>query len=74
VMTHPDWRKKGLFSALDRACMQETARQGWPIVFDENVLEPKKTVKVEFVNDKGVDTQEVVVGAHETKDVTCTAH
>jgi GNAT superfamily N-acetyltransferase len=33
VMTHPDWRKKGLFSALDRACMQETARQGWPIVF-----------------------------------------
>jgi len=24
------------------------------------VLEPKKTVKVEFVNDKGVDTQEVV--------------
>src|SRR5215218_8075976 len=33
VMTHPDWRKQGLFSALDRACMQETARLGWPLVF-----------------------------------------
>src|SRR5881394_1004457 len=33
VMTHPDWRKKGLFSALDRACMDETKRLGWPIVF-----------------------------------------
>jgi GNAT superfamily N-acetyltransferase len=33
VMTHPEWRKKGLFSALDRAAMAETARLGWPIVF-----------------------------------------
>jgi len=33
VMTHPDWRKKGLFSALDRACMAETKRLGWPAVF-----------------------------------------
>lgn len=33
VMTHPDWRKRGLFSALDRACMQESARRGWPLVF-----------------------------------------
>jgi GNAT superfamily N-acetyltransferase len=33
VMTHPEWRKKGLFSALDRAAMAETARLGWPVVF-----------------------------------------
>jgi len=33
VMTHPDWRKKGLFSALDSACMEETKRLGWPAVF-----------------------------------------
>lgn len=33
VMTHPAWRKKGLFSALDRACMAETKRLGWPAVF-----------------------------------------
>ncbi len=33
VMTHPEWRKKGLFSALDRAAMVETARLGWPMVF-----------------------------------------
>lgn len=33
VMTHPEWRKKGLFSALDRACMQATEKLGWPIVF-----------------------------------------
>lgn len=33
VMTHPKWRKKGLFSALDRACMEETKRLGWPLVF-----------------------------------------
>jgi GNAT superfamily N-acetyltransferase len=33
VMTHPEWRKKGLFSALDRACMAETARLAWPAVF-----------------------------------------
>ena len=33
VMTHPDWRKKGLFSALDRACVEEARRLGWPLVF-----------------------------------------
>jgi len=33
VMTHPDWRRRGIFSSLDRACMQETARLGWPVVF-----------------------------------------
>lgn len=33
VMTDPEWRKRGLFSALDRACMEETARLGWPCVF-----------------------------------------
>ncbi len=33
VMTHPDWRKRGLFSALDRAAMAESKRLGWPIVF-----------------------------------------
>jgi GNAT superfamily N-acetyltransferase len=32
VMTHPDWRRRGLFSALDRAALQETARRGWPVV------------------------------------------
>jgi GNAT superfamily N-acetyltransferase len=33
VMTHPDWRKRGLFSALDRACMEAARRLGWPLVF-----------------------------------------
>ncbi len=33
VMTHPDWRKRGLFSALDRAAIAETKRLGWPVVF-----------------------------------------
>lgn len=33
VMTHPAWRKRGLFSALDRAAMAESARLGWPVVF-----------------------------------------
>jgi predicted N-acetyltransferase YhbS len=33
VMTHPDWRKRGLFSALDRACMQAAKERGWPLVF-----------------------------------------
>lgn len=33
VMTHPAWRKRGIFSRLDRACMQEAARRGWPLVF-----------------------------------------
>jgi GNAT superfamily N-acetyltransferase len=30
VMTHPEWRSRGLFSALDRACREETKRLGWP--------------------------------------------
>ena len=33
VMTHPDWRKRGIFSGLDKRCMEETARLGWPAVF-----------------------------------------
>jgi len=32
-MTHPEWRKRGIFSGLDRRCMAETAKLGWPIVF-----------------------------------------
>ncbi|MDP6410613.1 MAG: GNAT family N-acetyltransferase [Planctomycetota bacterium] len=31
VMTHPDWRKRGIFSGLDRACMEEVRRLGWPV-------------------------------------------
>lgn len=33
VMTHPDWRKRGLFSALDRAALAEARARGWPVVF-----------------------------------------
>lgn len=33
VMTHPEWRKRGIFSGLDRRCMEEAARLGWPLVF-----------------------------------------
>lgn len=33
VMTHPDWRKRGIFSKLDQRAMEETAKLGWPIVF-----------------------------------------
>jgi GNAT superfamily N-acetyltransferase len=33
VMTHPDWRKRGLFTALDRACMAAAKEAGWPVVF-----------------------------------------
>ncbi len=33
VMTHPDWRKRGIFSQLDRAAMAEAKRRGWPLVF-----------------------------------------
>ena len=33
VMTHPDWRKRGIFSSLDAAAMRETARLGWTMVF-----------------------------------------
>ncbi|QDU67387.1 GNAT family N-acetyltransferase [Engelhardtia mirabilis] len=33
VMTHPDWRKRGIFSSLDRASMVEAGRRGWAAVF-----------------------------------------
>ncbi len=33
VMTHPDWRKRGIFSSLDAEALRETARRGWPLVF-----------------------------------------
>jgi GNAT superfamily N-acetyltransferase len=33
VMTHPDWRNRGLFSALDRAAMAATEKRGWAHVF-----------------------------------------
>jgi GNAT superfamily N-acetyltransferase len=33
VMTHPAWRKRGIFSSLDRACMAAAAQAGWPLVF-----------------------------------------
>ncbi len=33
VMTHPEWRKRGIFSGLDKRAMQETALLGWPFVF-----------------------------------------
>ena len=33
VMTHPEWRKRGIFSSLDAACMLETKKRGWPAVF-----------------------------------------
>ncbi len=33
VMTHPEWRKRGIFSDLDRRAMEETKALGWPLVF-----------------------------------------
>ncbi len=33
VMTHPDWRGRGIFSALDAAAMRDTAERGWAGVF-----------------------------------------
>jgi len=33
VMTHPEWRGRGIFSALDRAAMEATSQAGWPVVF-----------------------------------------
>ena len=33
VMTHPDWRKRGIFSGLDRKAMEETGAEGWKAVF-----------------------------------------
>ena len=33
VMTHPAWRKHGLFRALDARAMQESAQRGWPCVY-----------------------------------------
>src|SRR4029078_10143802 len=32
VMTHPDFRRRGLFSALDREAMSATKKRGWPLV------------------------------------------
>jgi hypothetical protein len=32
-MTHPDWRKRGVFSRLDRAAMEEARRRGWALAF-----------------------------------------
>ncbi|MCP3920048.1 MAG: GNAT family N-acetyltransferase [bacterium] len=33
VMTHPDHRRMGIFSVLDRQAMAETAERGWTAVF-----------------------------------------
>ncbi len=33
VMTHPDWRKLGLFSALDAAARARSRELGWPAIF-----------------------------------------
>ena len=33
VMTHPAWRKRGIFSGLDRRAMEETAARGWALAF-----------------------------------------
>lgn len=49
VMTHPEWRKRGLFSDLDRAAMAETKRLGWPCVFG---LPNRRSAHI-FVQDLG---------------------
>lgn len=33
VMTHPDWRKRGIFSGLDRRAMASARERGWPMCF-----------------------------------------
>ncbi|MFT7671042.1 MAG: GNAT superfamily N-acetyltransferase [Planctomycetota bacterium] len=33
VMTHPEWRKQGIFRGLDKRAMEETAKLRWPLVF-----------------------------------------
>lgn len=33
VMTHPEWRKLGLFSALDAAARERSRELGWPAIF-----------------------------------------
>ena len=33
VMTHPDWRKRGFFSRLDRAAMDAARARGWTLAF-----------------------------------------
>lgn len=33
VMTHPEWRKLGLFSALDQAAREATRASNWPLIF-----------------------------------------
>jgi hypothetical protein len=32
-MTRPEWRKRGIFSGLDRAAMDEARRRGWAFAF-----------------------------------------
>ncbi len=33
VMTHPDWRKLGVFADLNWAAMDEARRRGWPVAW-----------------------------------------
>jgi hypothetical protein len=33
VMTHPDWRKRGAFSRLDRSAMDAARERGWVLAF-----------------------------------------
>ena len=33
VMTHPQWRKRGFFSRLDRAAMEAARARGWALAF-----------------------------------------
>lgn len=33
VMTHPQWRKLGLFSALDQSARERSRELGWPAIF-----------------------------------------
>ena len=49
VMTHPGWRKRGLFSDLDRAAMRAAREAGWPLVFG---LPNRRSAHI-FVNDLG---------------------
>jgi len=33
VMTHPDHRRLGIFSSLDRMAVEQTTERGWPVLF-----------------------------------------
>lgn len=33
VMTHPEWRKRGFFSRLDRAALEAARQRGWALAF-----------------------------------------